>query len=241
MVLKRLIKKIPVLNGDFFALYFSVSSKTSTDYTYDVNGNLVSDLNKKISSITYNHLNLPNVITVTGKGTITYLYDAAGNKLEKKVTEGSRVTRTSYIGGFVYQNDTLQFTAHEEGRIRYRADSSLYAYDYFLKDHLGNVRMVLTDQVQQNAYPPASMEIADCGVENALYSNVNTTRNDLPPGYPTNDTYTNPNNKVSKTNGSGNKIGPSIVLKVMAGDKFNLRVSDWYKTNGTTLGTPVSL
>lgn len=30
------------------------------------------------------------------------------------------------------------------------------------------------------------------------------------------------------------------MLKVMAGDMFNLRVSSWYKTNGAAPGTPVS-
>ncbi|MDP4264022.1 MAG: colicin E3/pyocin S6 family cytotoxin [Bacteroidota bacterium] len=43
---------------------------------------------------------------------------------------------------------------------------------------------------------------------------------------------------MAKTNGGGNKIGPAIVLKVMAGDQFNLRVSSWYKKNGVTPGTP---
>ncbi len=53
---------------------------TTQDYFYDGNGNLIKDNNKNISSITYNYLNLPSVITVTSKGTITYTYDAAGNK-----------------------------------------------------------------------------------------------------------------------------------------------------------------
>jgi hypothetical protein len=59
--------------------------------------------------------------------------------------------------------------------------------------------------------------------------------------YPSTDTYTSPNNYVAKKNGSGSKIGPAMVLKVMAGDKFNLRVSSWYKLNGITPGTPVSV
>jgi RHS repeat-associated protein len=83
------------------------------------------------------------------------------------------------------------------------------------------------------------METPQSTTEEAIYSGVNTTRNDLPAGYPT-DTYTNPNNKVAKVNGSGNKIGPAQVLKVMAGDKFNIRVSSWYKTYGATPGTPVN-
>jgi hypothetical protein len=66
------------------------SNGSSDDYSYDGNGNLTLDNNKAISSITYNHLNLPSVITVTGKGTITYTYDATGNKI-KKVTVDNTV------------------------------------------------------------------------------------------------------------------------------------------------------
>jgi hypothetical protein len=61
---------------------FTDKNRTGDDYEYDVKGNLVSDANKKISSIVYNHLNLPSVVTVTKddgspKGAITYTYDAA--------------------------------------------------------------------------------------------------------------------------------------------------------------------
>lgn len=62
-------------------------SGTGNDYSYDVNGNLTADNNKAISAITYNYLNLPQTITITGKGSITYTYDATGNKLKKVTTE----------------------------------------------------------------------------------------------------------------------------------------------------------
>jgi RHS repeat-associated protein len=210
----------------------------TTDYSYDANGNLNLDNNKAISSITYNYLNLPSVITVTGKGTITYTYDAAGNKLKKEVNEtGHPLKTTLYIGGAVYENDVLQFVGHEEGRIRWNAQNSTFAFDYFLKDHLGNVRMVLTEEQRTDAYPAASMETAQATVEEALYSNMTNTRIDKPSGYPT-DTYTNPNDKVAKVRGDGQKSGPGIMLKVMAGDKFNLRVNSWYKLNGSTPNAP---
>ncbi|HMJ47151.1 MAG TPA: DUF6443 domain-containing protein, partial [Ferruginibacter sp.] len=64
-----------------------------TDYTYDLNGNLTLDNNKAISSISYNHLNLPFVISVSGKGTITFTYDASGNKLKKEVAETGQPTK----------------------------------------------------------------------------------------------------------------------------------------------------
>ena len=72
---------------------------------------MTQDNNKGISTITYNYLNLPQTITMTGKGTISYTYDAAGNKLQKKVVDNTNgtTTNTLYLNGVIYQNDVLQF------------------------------------------------------------------------------------------------------------------------------------
>ena len=243
--------------GDFrTSLLHPVQSKTTTtvDYTYDGNGNLKKDLNKDIGlsatdGIVYNHLNLPQTITVykTGgvvKGTIAYTYDATGTKLKKITTEGAKITTTLYLGAFNYVNDSLQFVSHEEGRIRPKTIGNIangFVYDYFLRDHLGNVRMVLTEEQQTDSYPAATMEAASTTTEEALYANLNTTRIAKPVSYPVDNT-TNPNANVAKVTAAagGQKVGPSITLKVMAGDKFNLKVSSWYKTSGATPGTPVS-
>jgi RHS repeat-associated protein len=206
------------------------------DYSYDVNGNLSLDNNKVISSITYNYLNLPQTITITGKGTIEYVYDAAGNKLKKITTDNTvnpaKITTTLYLFG-TYENDVLQFLPMEEGRLRPIRNTSNqitgFAYDYFLKDHLGNVRMVLTDEQKTDAYPAATMETASASTEQALYSKVAETRVDKPSGYPY-DSYLDPHYKVAKVRGDGQKIGPGIVLKVMAGDKINLRVSSYWNS-----------
>ena len=56
---------------------------------------------------------------------------------------GTKTTTTTYIGSSVYQNDTLQFVGHEQGGTRLL--NNIWIYDYLLKDHLGNTRMVLTD------------------------------------------------------------------------------------------------
>ena len=130
--------------GDF---KYDPSTKTSTDYTYDVNGNMISDKNKNITGISYNYLNLPDTIVVAGKGTIVYTHDASGNKLQKKTIDNmvGKTTITTYLGGGIYQNDTLLYLPHEEGRIRVNAADTGYIFDYFVKDHLGNTRMVLTD------------------------------------------------------------------------------------------------
>ncbi len=215
----------------------------AVDYTYDVNGNLITDKNKDITAIRYNYLNLPDSIVVTGKGTIKYQYDAAGNKLKKTTIEGAKTTVTLYIAGTVYRNDTLEFIAHEEGRIRWKPGNNTFNFDYFLKDHLGNVRMVLTEEQQTDAYPVASLETAQLANEKLYYSRIDSGRvnKSTVPNYPA-DTYTNPNDYITKLKAAAGspKIGTAIVLKVMAGDKFNIRANSWYKLNGITPGTPVN-
>lgn len=81
-------------------------------------------------------------------------------------------TTTNYLGGLVYESkltapvdannpdytNRLLFIGQEEGRIRYKADNNTLEYDYFIKDHLGNVRMVLSEEVLINYYPAATLE-----------------------------------------------------------------------------------
>ncbi len=229
------------------------------DYSYDVNGNLTLDKNKGISSITYNHLNLPLVVTVTGKGTITYTYDAAGSKLKKVSVDntivGKTITKTTdYVGGLIYESkltspadpsdytEMLQFISHEEGRIRFRpivgAAPATFSYDYFIKDHLGNVRMVLTEEQLTDAYPAATMETANAATEEAIYTNLSSTRVAKPSSYPNTPAGNAQVAKVTAASGQ-QKIGPAILLKVMAGDKFNLQANSWW-SSGSTPGTPVS-
>jgi RHS repeat-associated protein len=228
---------------------FTNGTNAGDDYTYDVNGNLISDLNKGISAITYNYLNLPSKISIKGKGIIAYQYDATGTKLKKIVTDSTlitpKITVTDYIGGFVYLQDSLQFVSHEEGRIRpiYKTGvATTYTYDYFEKDHLGDVRVVLGTQSDSTKYA-ATMETAATATENALFTNIDNTRYLISSiaGYPADNT-TNPNAYVAQLNESlGKKIGPSIVLRVMAGDTIQLGVKAFYKSTGTsTSGTTTS-
>lgn len=235
------------------------SSSGGNDYTFDANGNLITDLNKGITSITYNHLNLPTLVNFgTAKGKIEYLYDAGGNKMQKTVTDMSvspnKITITKYAGAFVYTNsyfstaspipaETLEFIAHEEGRIRptvidpaqpLTAANTKYIYDYFMKDHLGNTRMVLTTEQQTDVYA-ATQEPANATKENQLFANLSSTTITKPGGFDA----VSANTQVSRVNGgaANTRIGPSIILKVMAGDIISIGAKAWYQ--GTTQA-PVS-
>jgi YD repeat-containing protein len=57
------------------------------DYGYDENGNTTQDLNKGITAIKYNMLDLPQELTFdNNRGTVKYVYDAAGHKLQKNIS-----------------------------------------------------------------------------------------------------------------------------------------------------------
>jgi hypothetical protein len=135
---------------------------------------------------------------------------AAGNKLKKITREGAKVATTLYLfGNFI--NDTLQFLPQEEGRVRFSVADSSLQYDYFIKDHLGNVRMVLTEEQQIDGYIAATLETTPLPNERIYYSGVDSGRvnKSTVPGYPATDTYTTPNDFIQKLNGNGNKLGAS--------------------------------
>ncbi|AFD06646.1 RHS repeat-associated core domain protein [Solitalea canadensis DSM 3403] len=130
----------------------STTGNIVSSYGYDVNGNLLTDSKKGIA-LTYNYLNLPSTVVVNGTPSITYIYDATGNKLRKSVIEGGVPKNTDYIAGIQYRdNGTLDFVQTEEGRAISTGGS--YKYEYNLSDHLGNVRVSFdkTGLLQEDEY-----------------------------------------------------------------------------------------
>jgi len=140
----------------------------TTTYNWDGNGNLLSNTNTtntgQNKSFTRNLLNLPQVVTVP-TGTVTYTYDAAGNKL-RKVDVLSGVTKTTdYISGIEYDNSTttIGFIQTEEGKAVPSGTS--YDYQYYLGDNLGNTRITFStisgtaSTTQTDDYYPFGMEI----------------------------------------------------------------------------------
>ena len=124
-------------NGGF---EFKNGANAADEYSYDANGNLTKDLNKGISGITYNFLNLPNAVTFSDGSTITYTYGADGTKLRTVHKIGSTTTTTDYCGNVVYENGVQKLLLTEEGYITL-SDSK---YHYYLKDHQGNNRVVIS-------------------------------------------------------------------------------------------------
>jgi RHS repeat-associated protein len=149
--------------GNTDAKYFNDANASNVDYTYDANGNMLSDANKAItttSPILYNHLNLPTQITKT-TGKIKYYYTAAGQKVRMEVYAANGTTLTKgydyMAGGMVYLDDAanakynLDFIPTAEGRALLSriitqtatdpTTGNKLRYEYTIKDHLGDLRV----------------------------------------------------------------------------------------------------
>lgn len=199
------------------------------EYYYDANGNLVKDENKGISTISYGHLNKPETISIDFKGKITNVYDAAGNKLQKRVHDKStnKTDTFDYIGNFVYKNDTLQYIVNGEGRARPVANPqglTKFIYDYFVKDHLGNVHSTVTAKPIDAQYL-ASHEIGMANVEQLVFDNIPNVRNAKPVDGKPGD------NMAARLDGGdpAHRVGTAIMLQVMPGDRFTISTDAYYE------------
>ncbi|HET6252537.1 MAG TPA: DUF6443 domain-containing protein [Puia sp.] len=236
--------------GDF---HYNPSSKDTMDYTYDANGNITSDRNKNIMSITYNYLNQPTLFMYNNYNYVGFEYDNFGNKYEKYAVDNnvspSRTVVTKYMtGGVEYYNDTLELISTEDGRARwafhqYTNGDSAYGieYDFFERDHLRNTRVVLT-QEKDTAQYIATLEAASRAKEDQLFYGLDSTvvARTSASGYPDDVTVSNPNDSVARVNGNGPRQGPSIILKVMSGDRIDIGVQYYYNSNSNP-ASPIPL
>ncbi|MBL7847070.1 MAG: hypothetical protein JNL40_06350 [Cyclobacteriaceae bacterium] len=217
-------------DGGSNALGFTPASASITEeYQYSKSGNPTYDHNKSISNILYNHLNLVKEVQFTRPSgqidKIEYTYDALGNKLSTMVKKNNvSVWRTDYVGEMQYDNGTLSFFSTKEGRVVRNGTS--YDYEYFHKDHLGNVRMVYGLLKETLTYR-ASMENpagnpAVAQKEEAAFRNISNTRY-TDPSYnytPSSEAVIGPD-KSARVNGytGYSPVGPAKVLAVSTGDK----------------------
>ncbi len=146
-------KLVAVTDNSLSSEGFYDGNTSGADFTYDANGNMITDRNKGITSINYNHLNLPTKIIFNNdlNTRIEYLYDAGGRKVQKKVNQYTPppgiatpiVNSTDYLDGFQYKDGVLKFFAHAEGYVNNTNSNGNVVYNYVFnyKDHLGNVRL----------------------------------------------------------------------------------------------------
>ncbi len=139
------------------------AQKSLNPYEYDANGNMNKDPNKGITT-SYNYLNLPYNVTYDNGDQIAWLYDASGRKWKKTVS-GSQNTQQEYIDAVEYKGGVLEAIYLEDARVVF--DSGVFRdWEYYLRDHLGNNRVVFKDNgsgqaemVQESHFYPFGMEM----------------------------------------------------------------------------------
>lgn len=175
----RLFNVLDVAGDGGDEIYFRDNGhviESDEEYGYDLNGNLKKDDNKGITSVAYNHLNLPERVEVAGKGHIRFVYTASGLKLRKEVYDISdQLTgATDYAGQFVYSPEGT-FVHTPEGRALHEpATDQVWRYEYHLKDHLGNLRVSFAEEVTTSSQ--ATMEMMAAQQEEAEFGHVAETR-----------------------------------------------------------------
>jgi RHS repeat-associated protein len=217
-------------------------SATATEYTYDENGNILTDANKNITTIQYNYLGLPSQIVLNNDPNrrIENIYDAAGTKVRKivytRTTEGLAITRTTdYVAGMVYEENVLQFIPTSEGRwltpeaLPSGEGAIMGAYEYQYLDHLGNLRLAVRKAPDIPVYK-AGMETAFALTEEATFDNINTTRD---------ATHARTGTKAARVN-KDRVLGPWRTFAVKKGDKVQAKAYAFYETTGAT-GSRVQL
>lgn len=193
------------------------------EYVYDKSGNVIIDHNKGITNIVYNHLGRIQEIEFTRPDLtidlLKYTYDAAGNKISKQVmVDGTQVWRTDYVGGMQFDNDALSFIQTSQGRII--NNNNTFEYEYVLKDHQDNTRVVYGPLKQTLSYR-ATMENPLSTMESDEFSNIAATRfmgSQFNVTRPSNDVFAP--DKSAQCNAYTNKsIGPAKSIRVLNGDK----------------------
>lgn len=159
----------------FLHYYYYHTFSGSSQYTWDANGNLVSDSGKGVVSVAYNRFNLPVAVDLGDRGDITFTYDGLGRKLSMSsrpklsinplaksaigIADGGEIDGGKIDGDFPVADidffsrsyyDNLIFKGTQLERILFPGgyitpSGTEYIYHYYVTDRQGNVRAVVRD------------------------------------------------------------------------------------------------
>ncbi len=139
---------------------------------------MTKDLNKGISQIQYNSLNLPVLLDIkspVGEGRNEYTYTASGVKLRVTHRWNPGYSTTPVIGSAINENaltvtEITEYVGNKvytDGKLKVLVDGGYIEdnkYHYYIKDHLGNNRIVVdqyNNQIQSSQYYPFGMTMAE--------------------------------------------------------------------------------
>jgi len=180
---------------------YNNQNTTGNDFNYDKNGNMIADLDRKIVTIRYNILNLPDTIQFKTGNQIINRYDASGRKLSTRyftlatpiVVPIGNTKQWEYdpdiideTGTFYVDNKEYGFNGCDQGiywldqlyNTEGYADyyyGGFTSYNYYRRDHLGNNREVWNASnnttAQRTQYYPSGLPWASNSGDNPSIQN----------------------------------------------------------------------
>ena len=138
-------------------------------YAYNADGTMKTD-GLRTLALTYNYLKLPRTVKRGTTSTVTYIYDAAGNKL---AVSQDGTTKNYYCGDFVYDGSlAVAYILTPNGQLTRNPTTGAYTTQYNIPDHLGNVRSVVSSSgtvLQSTDYYPFGLAFSDSDIANNRY------------------------------------------------------------------------
>lgn len=204
---------------------FVDGNTSGSDYTYNPNGSLTSDKNKGITSISYTRTGHPSRIDFVNGSNIRYTYTAGGALLTvtyHDTATGAATRRRNYVGELVFETNEPLILNHELGRVLMTAGQP--RYQYYLVDHLGNMRVTLQED-------PAQFTSVMTG-EPSLAANesqrfINYEESDFVSAALFDHTGMGESQRSVRLTGHGNgeeRTGPAKSVSVMTGDTVRFSV-----------------
>jgi RHS repeat-associated protein len=241
------LKKIQDFEDNFGTLndmaQYIDGTNLAEEFQYDPMGNLLSNADRALT-FQYNTIGLTKKVSKAGETEeVLFTYDATGRKLRKQV--GGKTWY--YVNGVEYYDDgsgiKLIQIANETGCVRPKPadanNTAAFVYDYYITDHLGNIRVIFTDENAIVTTVVATIEPAALQAELDIFDGIIGPNVTTPNAWPTSAQL---NTKVARLSASGYTIGPSRLMAVKTNDRVQVEVESFYEENdpGSTTGQTIS-
>ena len=145
------------------------SNGSSKTFQYNADGTMKTD-GLRTLALTYNYLKLPRTVKRGTTSTVTYIYDASGNKL---AVSQDGTAKNYYCGDFVYDGSlAVAYILTPNGQLTRNPSTGAYTSQYNITDHLGNVRSVVSSSgtvLQSTDYYPFGLAFSDSNIASNRY------------------------------------------------------------------------
>lgn len=145
-----------------------------TEYYYNANGALESDINRDIDLIQYDDLGNTRCIYYFEHDQIEYVYAADGTKLRiihRPASSTALTDSIDYVGNLILKNGQPSMYLFDGGYATFNTNGAVNGWHYYIQDYMGNNRMVVNKngtKEQITHYYPYGGVIGDISTNESL-------------------------------------------------------------------------